>query len=422
MPIYLPALDPDAKLCVTDTTGGVLKMSSSPGFSLTLAPGAATFPGGSRTGCVTVTPVNPDKVPMVPGFGQQPRYVVTIQPVGTIFNPPAAITIPNMDGLAPNAKTEMYSYDHDLAAFVAIGSGTVSADGSVIASDPGIGVMKAGWHCGGNPNSTGSAGTCLTCQKCQGSQCIADSNKDGQACVNAAAQPGVYQGGQCDPLGRLELTVPADNITFHISAQPTMPVIVARAQIFDVLPDPTSTSLFNWNLSIKYTGLNGRSTSGQYQATSIVGGHWTPYTATSAIIRGGDAVFDVSTQRIGQTLSDKSVGIRILGTNPTQVAVNTLLGGFPATNIACWESLRRLAQFDVNGLPLFGGPNGYGIMQVDNPPVSDDGIWNWRQNVQEGLAILATKRQDATGYPRRIQNQFPNSQVPDFCALGTIDS
>jgi len=172
MPIYLPELDPNARVCVSETQGGTLRMSSSPGFSLTIRAGAATFPGGSKTGCVSVTPVNPDKVPMVPGFGQQPRYVVTIQPVGTTFNPPAAISIPNVDGLAPNAKTEMYSYDHDLAAFVAIGTGTVSGDGSVIASDPGVGVIKAGWHCGGNPNSTGSAGTCPTCQKCQGSACV----------------------------------------------------------------------------------------------------------------------------------------------------------------------------------------------------------------------------------------------------------
>ena len=170
-PIYLPELDPNAKLCVDATTGGVLKLSKSPGFSLSIAPGSATFPGGSKTGCVSVTPVNPDKVPMVPGFGQQPRFVVTIQPVGTTFNPSAAISMPNMDGLAPNAKTEMYSFDHDLASFVAIGTGTVSLDGSTIVSDPGVGVIKAGWHCGGNPNTTGSAGTCPECYKCEGNQC-----------------------------------------------------------------------------------------------------------------------------------------------------------------------------------------------------------------------------------------------------------
>ena len=180
-PIYLPQLNPDNKLCVTPSTGGTLTVSQVPGFSLTIAPGSATFPGGSHTGCVTVTPVNMDKVPMVPGFGQQPRFVVTIQPVGTMFNPPAAMTIPNVDGLAPRAVTEMYSYDHDLAAFVAIGTATVSDDGSVIKSDPGVGVLKAGWHCGGDPNTTGSAGTCPTCQKCSGSNCVADPGQDGAA-------------------------------------------------------------------------------------------------------------------------------------------------------------------------------------------------------------------------------------------------
>src|SRR5581483_8488629 len=155
--IFLPELLSNNRLCVSPTTGGTLTIPQAPGFSLTVAAGSAIFPGGSRTGCISVTPVNMDNVPMVPGFGQQPRFVVTIQPVGTIFTTPAAITIPNVDGLAPRAVTEMYSFDHDLASFVVIGTGTVSEDGSVIRSDPGVGVLKAGWHCGGNPNQQGSA-------------------------------------------------------------------------------------------------------------------------------------------------------------------------------------------------------------------------------------------------------------------------
>ena len=141
-----------------------------------MLPGSATFPGGSRQGCVTVTPVNGDKVPMSPGFGQQPRFIVTIQPVGTKFDPPAPMTLPNVDGLKPNAVTEMYSYDHDLGMFVAIGTGTVSTDGSVIVSNPGVGVLKAGWHCGGDPNTTGStASLTLTAQPTKASVAAGDS-------------------------------------------------------------------------------------------------------------------------------------------------------------------------------------------------------------------------------------------------------
>ncbi len=57
-----------------------------------------------------------------PGFGQQPRFIVTIQPSGAVFNPPAAITLPNVDGLGPREVTEMYSFDHDIGSFVAIGT------------------------------------------------------------------------------------------------------------------------------------------------------------------------------------------------------------------------------------------------------------------------------------------------------------
>ncbi|WP_146171986.1 choice-of-anchor X domain-containing protein [Pseudoduganella armeniaca] len=229
MPIFLPALNPNNRVCVDESTGGTLTLPEVPGFALAIAPGSATFPGGSRSGCVHVTPVNLDKVPMAPGFGQQPRFVVTIQPVGTHFSPPARMTIPNVDGLAPRAVTEMYSYDHDLASFVAIGSATVSADGATITSDPGSGVIKAGWHCGGNPNTSGSAGTCPTCQKCEGSSCVADAAKDGQVCDLAPSGQGVCRAGNCVPV-RLTILVnntagTNDDIT-ALNGPQTLPITV----------------------------------------------------------------------------------------------------------------------------------------------------------------------------------------------------
>lgn len=155
MPIYLLELETENQLCVSESEGGTLTLPDVPGFSLSVEAGSATFENGAKEGCITVTPVHADKMPMAPQFGQQPRLAITIQPHGTLFDPPAAITMPNTDGYVPGEVTELYSFDHDLEQFVAIGTGTVSEDGTIIASDPGVGVIKAGWHCGGNPATQG---------------------------------------------------------------------------------------------------------------------------------------------------------------------------------------------------------------------------------------------------------------------------
>jgi hypothetical protein len=96
----------------------------------------------------------------------------------------------------------MYSFDHDLATFVSIGSATVSDDGTVIRSDPGVGVLKAGWYCGGPPTPAGSVGVCGDCKTCNGSTCVKDPLQDGNACTAANNQPGVCSdsNGDCIPI------------------------------------------------------------------------------------------------------------------------------------------------------------------------------------------------------------------------------
>lgn len=172
MPIYLLPLDLQHGVSVDETRGGTLTLPEVPGFSLEILPGSVTFPGGSRSGVVSVTAVHSDKVPMVPNFGQQPRFIVTIQPAGARFDPPARLTLPNVEGLAPGEVTELYSFDHDLGHFVSIGPGTVSEDGTIITSNSGVGILKAGWHCGGNPAAAGTPADCPECTICDGSQCV----------------------------------------------------------------------------------------------------------------------------------------------------------------------------------------------------------------------------------------------------------
>lgn len=139
---------------------------------------------------------------MVPGFGQQPRFIVTIQPSGALFNPPAPITMPNVDGLAPREVTEMYSYDHDISSFVAIGTGSVSDDGLVIRSNPGIGVLKAGWHCGGNPSANGTAADCPPCNYCTGNSCQPDPKQLNGPCTGIFNNCWLPDSGSCGAGGQ----------------------------------------------------------------------------------------------------------------------------------------------------------------------------------------------------------------------------
>ncbi len=177
MPIYLLPLEFGSSRSIDETHGATIILPDFPGFALDIAPGSVTFPGGSRSGTINVTVVHTDRVPMVPNFGQQPRFIVTIQPAGALFEPPARLTLPNLDGLAPGAVTEMYSFDHDLGRFVTIGLATVSDDGTVVTSNPGGGVRKAGWHCGGNPAGSGTTHDCPTCRKCVKDHCVQDNGQ-----------------------------------------------------------------------------------------------------------------------------------------------------------------------------------------------------------------------------------------------------
>jgi IPT/TIG domain len=122
---------------------------------------------------------------------------------------------------------------------------------------------------------------------------------------------------------------------------------------------------------------------------------------------------------------------KILGQNPDEATAFAAIdsgGWWFARNIAVHET--NLAQFcepgvtdgsdycthttaDKAGMPIFGPPNGYGIMQVD-PPGSEGNLWDWRANVQAGLGRISslagpesyTNGQDGRAFPfwiRQVQ-------------------
>jgi PKD repeat protein len=143
-PIYMLPLDGENAQVAGGAETVVLAMKEIPGATLTIHPHSVRGPNGEREMRVLWTQVNMERVPMPPPLGSQFMLAWTVQPAGVIFDPPASICIPNM-GAPAGQQVEIFSFDHDLMEFVAVGTATVTADGAVMCSDPGFGVMKAGW-------------------------------------------------------------------------------------------------------------------------------------------------------------------------------------------------------------------------------------------------------------------------------------
>jgi hypothetical protein len=97
----------------------------------------------------------------------------------------------------------------------------------------------------------------------------------------------------------------------------------------------------------------------------------------------------------------------IRGVNPTKAEVKDRLSGINAQVTAYRES--RFRQFDTSGLPLFGPPNGFGIMQLDTPAATARQVWDWKTNVDAGIALFSAKANDARTYPARVRQKYPDA-------------
>lgn len=145
-PIFLPALDLVGGLDVVGGVaqgGGILTSSDLPGMALDLRGSIVRNGDGSPfTGRMSITSVDDENVPM-----PSPVYsssFVTVQPA-VHLDPPAPIVYPNLDGALPGESIPLWHFDHGEFDWVRYGTGTVTADGRSIASEPGQGLPETGW-------------------------------------------------------------------------------------------------------------------------------------------------------------------------------------------------------------------------------------------------------------------------------------
>ncbi|WP_304130466.1 hypothetical protein [Ignavibacterium album] len=132
------------------------------------------------------------------------------------------------------------------------------------------------------------------------------------------------------------------------------------------------------------------------------------------IFTGGDVFVELTAKdyQTGFVLAflDSIPAGKILGKNPTIEDIDNYANSNKIKAIRIYES--KSFHFTAQGLspnlwwpyneigwPVYGPPNGYGLMQLDNSPAATERqLWNWKANVDGGKAKLEKCYQDVYEY------------------------
>ncbi len=143
-PFYLPRLSVGSLVTVNPLQITTVS-NAALGATLVVSPTTAKLDGTNFTGQLSISPVPealaPAALPEDLGFGN----LITIQPVGVIFQAPARLTMPNSDNMPPGSELDLWSLDAGTGQFVVVGKGRVTANGQFIETIEG-GVRAADWH------------------------------------------------------------------------------------------------------------------------------------------------------------------------------------------------------------------------------------------------------------------------------------
>ena len=157
----------------------------------------------------------------------------------------------------------------------------------------------------------------------------------------------------------------------------------------------------------RYSGL------GFFGNTSTSGSNISQWTVPfKQLFTGGKTVLIVNAiTSDGKIYADTVYANSIIGDNPSPAEVRNGLS-LDEQVIVYMESKPKWKQFNittidtynVKGNPVYGPPHGFGLMQIDNPPASEEQLWNWKDNLNEGRSIFAQKKAGAAGYASRVKS------------------
>jgi uncharacterized protein (TIGR03437 family) len=135
-------------------------------FSLQVPSNATVqFPDGSKSGKLTLTPLQNGRTPVELPAGIYSSSIVQITPFNTKITPGAKLIFPNTDGFAAGSELKLYRYDQEAGIFVQVADAkvTVSADGKSVETGPND-IKITSYYFAANPRpSTTVSGRILCC-------------------------------------------------------------------------------------------------------------------------------------------------------------------------------------------------------------------------------------------------------------------
>ena len=143
--------------------------------------------------------------------------------------------------------------------------------------------------------------------------------------------------------------------------------------------------------------------------------HWQP--DWGGLLAGANELkVYVSATANGETTSTMSkTGFQIHGQNPSQIQIFSMAILDEVRAVAWKESDHR--QFNATpysgvGLPLYGSPDGWGLMQQD-PLRSENQLWNWRTALVGGINHLMDNHREARTYLVEWHRRAANTEDTD---------
>src|SRR5574338_36313 len=227
----------------------------------------------------------------------------------------------------------------------------------------------------------------------------------------------------------------------RISEEPRMPTVVCKATLKKFYP---GTIKYEWKYIVRKTykrwGLCERISKSEFQglsySNSSVYTEWTVpfvkdsgifsftslshrnqdipgygckkeikywYDENNEIFTGGEVLITIiAKNQYGNIIArlDTAKLNKIIGNNPIKADLYSYINDKEI--IALAESETEAHQFTYTAKtwwpynefdwPIYGSPNGYGVMQLDGPAATERQLWNWKENIEGGKLLRDSKR------------------------------